>query len=183
MFGVKRNLDHPQRAKLVAYLAEQQCVTVEHFLDVVAKRKAFRRAKMYRNRSRARVVEKNSLANRNAANREQLVYSGEGPLHTLMRMMNLTTAEFCEIADIHHAVYYKWYGHPLHGWPVRFLDLLYRVRAMEAYLRDQGVAPERFKPVLPVDLHKNGRYPRKKGQLDVSSAPLNLEWSPWKGAL
>ena len=126
------------------------------------------------------MVEKNPKAMKYGLSREQLVYSGEGPVHTLMRMMDLGMRELCELADIPPSIYSAWYGHPMHGWPVRFLELLYRVRAMEAYLRDQGVDPEQFKPKLPVDLHKNGRYPRKKGQLDVSSAPLNLDWSPWK---
>lgn len=181
MFGVKRPLHHPQRAKIAAYVAATCGVTVEHLLAVIKARKEFRRARMYRKRSRERVVAENQDAKKKTVcDPHRFLFAGEGALHALLRMMNLSTAEFCRVAEISQAVFNKWYGHPMYGWPVRFLEVLYYAREMETYLRAQGVDTEQFKPVLPAEYNRHGRYPKKKGDVDVSSAPLAESYSPWK---
>lgn len=100
------------------------------------------------------------------------VYAGEGPLHAGLRALNLSLAQFAEIAGISYSVAKDWCGHPLLSWPLRMLDYYGRMRAMEDYLRARGVDLEQFKTKVPTELLKAGRYPRKKGDLDLSKIPL-----------
>ena len=178
-FAVKRSLSHPQRAKFVAYLADMQGVTPEHFLMIVRRRREFRTARMYRRRSRKRNMAKNPQFNRGSPMLEgKALYSGEGELHALLRVVGLDQKEFCERIGVRPQQFSNWYGHPMHPWPVEFLREYGWAKNMAQYLTDHDIDPEQFKPKIPERVMPTGRYPRKAGQ---EPKLVNEEdYSPWK---
>lgn len=178
----KRNLDHPSRRKFAEHTAKIAGVSVERLLEVIRLRKEFRLARMYRRRARRRMLDKNPKAKKVMKHKDR-VYAGEGAMHTLMRMMDMEPKEFCEIADIAPSHFRSWYGHAMHGLPVRFLEVLYYARGMEEKLKELGYDTEKFKPVLPTALNPNGRYPRKPGDVDLSHIEKKEDWTPFKGRM
>ena len=172
----KRALSHPRNTKLVAYLAERCAVTPERFLEVVAARKAFVKAKFYRKRSRRRSLDRNARAAKRIMGRQ--LYAGMGELHELLAVIGWTTEQFCDYAGIHRATFNGWRGHPMSRWPVELLRLRIHADRMAAALAEMGKDPDSY---LPENLPKrtDGRYPRKAGQLVVEGKPL-ADYSPWK---
>lgn len=170
-------ITHPKRAKLVAYLAEQQGVTPEHFLSVMRARAAYRRARMYRNRSRKRSLAKNPDAFKRKP-RIGNIYSGEGDFHAMLRVVGMRPADFIRLTGIRQDLFFNWYGHPMHPWPVEFLRMYGYAKNMEEYLQRHGVDTEKFKPKLPRLLAPQGRYPRTAEQTPTIAAGVN--YSPWK---
>ena len=162
---VKRSLNHRQRAKLTAILAERNGVTVEHFLAVVAARKAYRRAKMFRSRSRRRHLEKNPKARRGALLTKEASYAAEGEFSQLLRMADMTQRDFAVAAGIHFGTVSQWCGHPMQSWPMELLrHYLWRKNA-EKYFADRGIDIKQFETKLPERVMPTGRYPRKSGQV------------------
>lgn len=155
-------------------------VSLEHVQQTLKNRAAFRNARMYRRRSRERTLAKNWRATAHLPQAGK-VYAGEGPLHVMMRETGVTPVQFCEIAGISHTVFHKWCSWPLLDWPLRCLRYYLRMRAMEDYLRQRGVNLDQFEPNTSVTRHRQGRYPRKKGQVDVSNIPLG-SYSPYDRA-
>jgi len=169
----KRNLDHPSRRRVLEHIAREAAVTSEHMLDVIAKRKAYRLARMYRQRSRQRTLEKNLHAR--TLKKMPTLYAGEGALHQHLRSLGLSAAEFCRLADIPGAMFRKWYGHCLYGWPVEFLRLYGHNKAMERELQARGVDTEALRPQIVTRRPTSGNYPRRV----VLENPPKPDWNPW----
>lgn len=172
MYGHARwPLRHPSRRKLVDYLARIQGVSPEHFLEIVARRKAYRLATMYRRRSRKRSLERNPRAVKTSLITPGQIAAGEGELHAMMRLLGLTTREFCEIAGISRATFDGWCGHPMTRWPIRLLYHFYRAKMMEEWMKRHGVDVAQFEPPEFREVNA-GRYPRKKDDVDVTNVPV-----------
>lgn len=142
-------------------MAEQQGVTTEYFLAIVEARKAVRRAKMFRRRSRRRHLLVNAKAARRPMLQGEAHYAAEGEFAQLLRMAGMTHAQFGAISGIRPEQVSRWYGHPLHGWPIELLRNYLWAHKMAKALSDRGIDPEQFKPALPDRVMPTGRYPRK----------------------
>jgi hypothetical protein len=106
--------------------------------------------------------------------------SGEGELHALLGVIGLSPAEFCRMVGIHPSTFYRWYGTPLHQWPVEFLRSYAWATAMAGELRKRGIDPAQFEPRLPGRRMPTGRYPRRKGDLVLERAKQEPgDYSPW----
>ena len=105
-------------------------------------------------------------------------YAGEGELHALLRVIGLSSREFCELVGIRESTFTRWYGFPLHPWATEFLRYYGWARAMAQYLRDENIDPEQFKPKIPERVMPTGRYPRKAGQ--EPKIANEEDYSPWK---
>ena len=180
----KRPIYHPARAKLVAYLAERCGVTVEHFLDIVKKRKEYRRARMYWKRARQRrkaYVSKSGVRRKEKMGafekKRDVRYAGEGDLDVLLRVVGLNGTQFARIADFPHAQFKAWHGHCMYGWPVEFLRYYGWAQNMSEKLKSMGIDPDEFKPQIPDRMAGGGRYPRKKDAIKIEAEP---EYTPWK---
>lgn len=162
----KRAITHPGQRAVLLRDCELLGVTPEHFLAVVAARKAYRRATMYRKRSRTRVKAKNAGAARNPMFGRMIQYSGEGELHPLIRQAGFTIDAFCKFAGIAARTFYGWYGHPMHRLPIVLLEHYIWARNMAEALRQRGVDPEQFK-AAPLPPAPTGRYPRTAAQAEA----------------
>lgn len=169
MFFAKRALNHPQRRKVVEYLAAQQGVTVEHFLEVIKRRKEFRQARFYRRRARLRSLERNPKARRRPM--KYATHAGEGEFHALLREANMTVKDYAELTGYSKSTVAGWNGHPMHAMHVVLLQHLLWARAMAEQLRARGLDPEQFKPkgAPPIT---DGRYPRNREQSDAVISSL-----------
>jgi hypothetical protein len=167
--GVRRRLEP---------LAAQHGVSVNRIVEVVRARRDFRRAEFFRRRSRKRVMAKNPYARRMKMLEGEAQYAGEGELHALLRVIDMKPAEFCAIVGLNISTFNRWYGHPLHPWPVEFLRYYGWARAMAQYLRDENIDPEQFKPKIPERAMPTGRYPRTPEQ--QPKIANQEDYSPWK---
>jgi hypothetical protein len=140
-YAVRRFLSHARCAKLRAYLAAANGVTEERLLEVVEQRRRFRRARRERARSRQRWPADNPMPMKQFKRK----HAGEGDLHELLREAGLSYKDFCAMIPIDQAIFHRWYGHPLHPWPVRLLEQFIWARNMAAKLKELGIDPEQFK--------------------------------------
>jgi len=104
-------------------------------------------------------------------------YAGEGDLHSLLRISGMSRKEFCEVVGIRPSTFRRWYGHPLHPWPVEFLRHYVWLQNALVWVRRHGGDPEALKPVIPEQETPTGRYPRKRGDLKINLP--DPDWSPW----
>jgi hypothetical protein len=169
----KRNLSHPKQRKIVEYLARYHCVTPEHLLFIIAQRKKWRLAKMYRERSRRRTLERGGARK----GRKAITYAGQGPLHHYLAALGMERIDFCRLFDVPHQTFQNWRGWPLHNWPIELLRWYGYAKNMEAKLKELGYDVTTFEVQLPKP-HRMGQYPRKKGDLKVDGVPIE-EYSPW----
>lgn len=99
--------------------------------------------------------------------KDDALYAGEGELHALIRASGISQKQFCELVGINASTFTKWYGHPLHDWPIRFMRLFAWQQNARIWMEKQGIDPNRFNAALPTEMHKAGRYPRKPGDLVI----------------
>ena len=170
MRGVKRNLNHPQHAKLLAYLADFVGVTPQRFLEVVAARKAHKKAKFYRERSKRRRKGRKPVPRIGGSKS----YAHEGEFTQLLRILKWSIPDFCEYAGVANRTAWGWLGHPMAKWPVELLRQRIQIARAEA----AGVNMGQFTPA-PLPKFPDGRYPRKRGSMIVEGKKLT-EYSPWK---
>ena len=139
-------------------LANQHAVSVDHLAEVVRARRVFRRAYFYRKRARKRALKRNPEA-RKFRFRSPVVLSGEGRFHELLRLAGLNERSFAEFAGITVSSVRRWYGFPLHGWPIALLEMYVHNQTMARFLVNRGWDPERFK-ASPLPRATQGQYPR-----------------------
>lgn len=167
----------PRKRKHVEYLAGTVGVTPERFLEVMRARSVYRARKYHARRSRKRALEKNPKAFKRKPAIGN-IYSGESDFEAMLRVVGMSNTDFIRRTGIREDLFYKWYGNPMHPWPVEFLRLYGYAKAMEKHLMENGVDCTRFQPKLPTTLLKHGRYPRKAGQGPKIAPDVN--YSPWK---
>lgn len=107
------------------------------------------------------------------------LYAGEGELHPLLRVVGLTQKEFCAMAGMDERRFQRWYGHPLYSWPVELLRYYGWAQNMAKLLKEKGYDPDSLKPKIPERPRKEGRYPRKAGQLTIKSSEPPGDYDPW----
>jgi hypothetical protein len=71
----------------------------------------------------------------------------------------VSKAKFCELVGIDPSVFDRWYGFPLHAWPVEFLRLYGWAQNMARQMQEWGRDPEAYRPQVPPRA-KAGAYPR-----------------------
>lgn len=162
MYAVKRPLRHPSRAKILAYLAGIQGVTPEYFLEVVRARKRYRMALVWRAKDRRRVVDRSPDAARDKLRFFARKHAGEGDLHGLLRELGMTPQQFCDSIPIDPGIFSRFYGFPMHPWPLRLLEYMIWANNMSAFLREKGYDPEKFKAKRDLPLTPGNRSPRTK---------------------
>jgi hypothetical protein len=121
---------------------------VEHLRATIKARRLFRRGRRWRKprRDGHRVKTTHAVTRRWDPS---MLLAGEGELHGLLKTIGMKPAEFCKLIGIDRTVFLRWYGHPLHPWPIEFLRYYGRAQAMGRYLEAQGVDLEQFEPKLP----------------------------------
>lgn len=160
----KRPLSHPSRRKMLQHVAASQGVTPQEILAVVAARKAYRRARMFRRRVRRRFAPQRK---RRYPLIGKAVKSGMGEFGVLLETAGISQAEFARIAGVRPETVSLWQTHPLHRWPIELLRNYLWAKKMAQVLSDKGIDPEQFKPALPKMPMPHGRYPRKDGDLKL----------------
>lgn len=162
----------PERhRKRIEHICRVHGVTFERMVEVIRARRKYRRANSWRKRSRRRQLDKNPNARRMKLLHGEAVYSGEGELHPLLRAVGLNITDFCRLAGIEAETFYRWYGHPLHPWPIELLRQYGWAKAMAEKLRELGVDPDGFKPSIPERKMPTGRYPRTSAQAPAFAPP------------
>lgn len=152
-------------------VAEQHGVTVEHLLETIQLRKKFKLYRFYRARTRKRHLEAREakgqwgLGGYKRTRNPEVALTGQGEMHQLLAICRLTQRAFCEMVGIRESAFVRWYGFPLHPWPIRFLRLFAWTLAARRWMMDNGVDPEQFNPALPTRKIMTGQFPRKPGDL------------------
>lgn len=102
--------------------------------------------------------------------------AGEGELHGLLKQAGMSERDFFELARIERTAFLRWYGHPLHEWPLVLLRAHVEVLAMRKWFAEHGVDTEQFKPkTLPPMPPANKRVDLTQ----VKVAGGRAEYSPW----
>lgn len=167
---VRRAFNHPERRELAEYIARVHGVTVEHLLETIRLRKAYKRSAMYRRRSRRRVLALNPGARRQMIMNGRASYANEGALHALLREAGISGSEFARLVGMRQETFARWYGHPLQPWPIEFLKLYIKCKRMEKALEDRGIPTEQFRATAhenPLPPMPTGRYPRTAEQFKM----------------
>lgn len=110
--------------------------------------------------------------------RADTLYEGEGELHGYLRQSGLTVAAFMDLIGMARQAFARWYGHPLHPWVNTFLHHWIWAHRMAQALRERGIDPDKFRPTIPTRKMKQGRYPRKAGDVTIDASTLK-DYSPW----
>jgi hypothetical protein len=172
MSGERRNTaryrgakSYVQERRGIGYLLSRFDVTWEEIVENRKRRAAFRLGQMYRRRSRARTLAKNSSAKRRPMLTDKdIQYSGEGELHVLLRMSGLSITAFCKLTGLNVRSFHQWEGHPLTKWPIEFLKNYIWAQKMARELDMRGIDANVFKPVIEPVQMPTGRYPRTADQ-------------------
>lgn len=157
-----KRLSRAERETRLRAHAHTQGVELEHLRAVLRARAAYRLAQFFRLRSRKRRAGRGYPGARlKSATKFKL--AGEGRFHELLKLGGLDERKFSELVGIHYQSVMAWAGHPLHAWPVQFLEHYVHNLNMAQFLAANGWDPEKFKPAsLP--LAPTGRYPRTTEQ-------------------
>ncbi len=155
--GVRRRLEP---------FAKQHGVTVDRLVEVMRVRRRYKRAVFYRRRARRRILAVNPTAKkvRRVPNK---LYAGEGEFHALLRLSGLNQAYFAKIAGVTPSAVSKWKGFPISNWPCHMLRLIIWTQNVQVWMQKNNIDPNQFNVVMPTKLNKNGRYPRKRGDLEI----------------
>jgi len=70
-------------------------------------------------------------------------------LYGLIKVNNMTIAQFLEFSGISQGAFYQWYGFPMHKWPIQLLRYKAWADAMAAHILKSGLDPKHFWPKLP----------------------------------
>lgn len=155
----------PTMVARLTWIAGEQGVSLERLVEIIRKRRLYRRAIFHRRRSRKRSKMLRPFAKRRRmVDENPAVMAGEGELHPLLRAVGLTREAFCKIAGISTSSFHRWYGHPLHTWAIELIRYYGWAKNMAEYLRKSGVDPEQFKPQVPTRRLTMGHYPRTAEQ-------------------
>lgn len=106
--------------------------------------------------------------------------AGEGDLHPLLRMSGMNQKQFCAMVGVDTSTFQRWYGEPLHPWPVKFLEQYVWLQNALAWVKLNGGDPMALKPVVPGKEAIMKSYPRKKGELKIEYPQHPGEQTPWR---
>ena len=159
-----RGMAHPKKRLYAQWVADQLEVSLEHFLDIVRKRKIAKVARMFRRRSRRRTIEKGGYKIGPRVKQHQ-AYSGEGEFDVLLRIAGLSTAGFAEVSGMGKSTIRQWFGHPMYSWPCNFLRTYIWAQRMAQVLEARGIDPGQYRVgELEMEPMNAGRYPRTEEQ-------------------
>lgn len=168
--------NRPLNWRQAARIAAEHGVTVEHLKATIKARRAYRTA--HHDRKRHRKKMKPMRASFGHPPSDKVLNAGEGELHGLLKAIGLSEPEFYKLVGIDQSVFHRWYGHPLHSWPIIFLRYYARAQAMGRYLDGEGVDLQQFEAQLPPRLRQK-EWPGRPAHKKPEAPELDRTYTPW----